>query len=93
MTKKEHEALQKLFNEINEQREEADKAFKELQNRNATEGTGKRWCCAKDNALDLLSCGKNYMRIYDRYVAASAKEDMLHELGRTLAELDFWKKK
>lgn len=93
MTKKEHEALQKLFNETGELRDIADQAFKRLQELNATEGTGTRWCCAKTNALDLLKCGKDYMYIYDKYVEANAKEDMLRELGRTLAELDFWKKK
>lgn len=91
MTKKEHDALQKLMNEMNELRDRSEQAFKRLQDLNAKDGTGKRWCCAKTNATDLLGCGKDYMYLYEEYVQANAKEDMLVELGHTLAELNFWK--
>ena len=83
--------MQEHLNKMTELMEESDKAFKRLQDLNGSEGTGTRWCCAKTNALDLLGCGKDYMHIYDDYVKANAKLDLLREFGSTLAELNFWK--
>lgn len=91
MTKREHEAMQKQINMIEEYRKEADVAFKELQNLNATEGTGHRWCCAETNAVDLLKCGKDYMHLLAKYNRATAKVDLLTNIGGELAELGFWK--
>jgi len=93
MTKREHEALQKEFNKMSEYDAEADVAFKRLQDLNGTEGTGHRWCCAAQNYRDLLSKGKDYTYIYDQYVEANGKRDAMMDLGRTLAGLNFWKKK
>lgn len=91
MTKREHETLQKRINKISEYRAEADRVFEKLKTLNATEGTGHRWCCAVQNVRDLLSCGKDYMWLYDKYVEACAKADGLSDLGKDLAELNFWK--
>lgn len=91
MTKREHEAMQAEINKIETYRTEASRIFKELQNLNATEGTGNRWCCAETNAIDLLKCGKDYMHLLNKYNIANAKADMLTGLGRTLADLGFWK--
>lgn len=92
MTNREHERLQGHINLISMYRDRANEAFERLQELNATEGTGSRWCSAKTNALDLLKCGKDYMHIYDRYVEAKAREEQLIDLGSVLAELNFWKK-
>lgn len=92
MTKKEREAIQDLINELSQLRDTADKAFNRLQDLNKTEGTGHRWCCAQTNAIDLLKCGKDYMYLYDKYVEAEAKSDMLTRLGSKMADLGFWKK-
>lgn len=91
MTKKEHKALQEHFNRMSEFREQADRAFKRLQDLNGEEGTGTRWCCAETNYKDLLSVGKDYTYIYNDYVEACAKDMLLMELGSTMANLDFWK--
>lgn len=93
MTKKERAALQELFNKMSEYDAEADVAFKRLQELNAKEGTGHKWCCAAQNYRDLLSKGKDYTHIYNNYVEASGKYEATLDLGRTLAELNFWKKK
>ncbi len=91
MTKKEHNAMQELFNQMGEYRDAADMAFKQLQDLNGKEGTGHRWCCAAQNYRDLLSVGKDYTHIYDRYVQYNGMSDAMMELGRTLAGLNFWK--
>lgn len=91
MTKKEHAALQDLFNKMGEYDAEADIAFKRLQDLNGTEGTGHRWCCAAQNYRDLLSVGKDYTHIYDRYVQYNGMVDAMRQLGSTLAGLNFWK--
>ncbi len=93
MTKREHEELQKLMNKSIEYSNQADKYFKRLQELNATEGTGTRWCSAADNTKDLLSVGKDYLYLYLGYVEARAKDEELWELGGVLAELNFWKNK
>lgn len=92
MTKREREAMQKLVNRHSKYREEADNAFKTLQDLNEVEGTGTRWCSAVENMKDLLSQGRDYTWIYNKYIENSAKADVLEwELGGELAELNFWK--
>lgn len=91
MTKREHEALQEHFNKMSDYMTEADIAFKQLQDLNGKEGTGHKWCCAAQNYRDLLSVGKDYTHIYDRYVQYNGMVDAMRELGRTLAGLNFWK--
>ena len=91
MTKREHEALQREFNKLTEYRAKANEAFVKLQELNATEGTGVRYCSAEHNYKDLLSVGKDYTYIYNDYVRANGMEMALNELGTTLAELNFWK--
>lgn len=91
MTRKEHEALQKEFNKLSDYMAKADEAFKRLQELNGAEGTGKRWCCAEQNYKDLLSVGKDYTRIYDNYVKYNGMYDALTQVGKTLANLNFWK--
>lgn len=93
MTKKEHAALQALFNKLDDYRAEEDIAFKRLQDLNEKEGTGHRWCSAEHNYKELLSKGKDYTYIYNDYVEARGKYEACMELGHTLAELNFWKKK
>ena len=92
MTKREREAMQELVNRSQYYEELRDNAFQRLQELNATEGTGHRWCSAPQNIRDLMSCGKDYMWIYNQYVEYDAKADAFKwELGSTLAELNFWK--
>lgn len=91
MTKREHEALQEHFNKMGDYMTEADIAFKQLQELNGKEGTGHKWCCAAQNYRDLLSVGKDYTYIYDEYVKYNGMVDAMRQLGRTLAELNFWK--
>ena len=92
MTKREREAMQMLVNKGMEYREKSDKAFNRLQDLNATEGTGCRWCSAKHNMEDLHSVGKDYTGIYDEYIKYHAMyEALTMELGGELAELNFWK--
>ena len=91
MTKREHEALQKEFNKMSDYMAKADIAFKQLQDLNGKEGTGRRWCCAAQNHRDLLSAGKDYTYIYDEYVKYNGMVDAMRSLGSTLAELNFWK--
>lgn len=91
MTKREHEVLQARFNKLEYHREEMDKAFKQLQDLNANEGTGTRWCSAKQNAEDLKSCGKNYDHLYERYLIQGGMYEAILELGGDLANLGFWK--
>lgn len=91
MTKVEHDAIQKAFNKMSAYQKAADEAFKELQELNATEGTGHKWCCAAQNYRDLLSKGKDYTFVYDVYVANNGAVDALRSIGNTLAGINFWK--
>ena len=91
MTKKEHDALQKVMNTTQEYREKANQRFKRLQELNATEGTGIRWCSAEQNYKDLLSVGKDYGWIYREYIEAQGIEDGIIKVGVVLANLGFWK--
>lgn len=91
MTKKEHEAIQKEFNRLSDYRAKANEAFVRLQELNAEEGTGRRYCSAEQNYKELLSVGKDYTFIYNDYVKANGMEMALTRLGTTLAELNFWK--
>ena len=91
MTKTERKALQEYINKMTGYRVVVDIAFKELQDLNEKEGTGHRWCCADQNYKDLLSVGKDYTNIYNRYVQYNGMIDALNQLGNTLAELNFWK--
>lgn len=83
--------MQQRINTITELDKKADAAFKRLQELNATEGTGKRWCSAQLNAIELLKSGKDYMWIYENYVTARAKIDALTDVGCDLASVGFWK--
>ena len=91
MTKKEHQALQQEFNRIQEYRNKSDEAFGRLQELNATEGTGTKWCSAEHNYKDLLSVGKDYTWLYDSYVEYRGMESALLSVGCVLARLNFWK--
>ena len=90
MTKKEHAAMQKHINTVYEYRKDADKVFKRLQDLNEAEGTGCRWCSAEQNTKDLLSCGKDYLYLFERYTRAQAKIEMIDSLGCVLADIGFW---
>lgn len=90
MTTKEHIAIQKFMNKLTILNQEADDAFTKLQKLNKEEGSGKAWCCAEENYRDLLKCGKNYGYVYNKYVSAEAKKDLLREYGSMLADLGFW---
>lgn len=91
MTKREREALQKEFNKLSDYRAKANEAFQRLQDLNATEGTGIRYCSAEQNYKELLSVGKDYTFVYNDYVKANGMEMALTQIGSTLAELNFWK--
>lgn len=91
MTKNERTAMQKHMNLMTEVKAEKDKAFDELKRLNKEEGTGTAWCSAESNYKDLLSCDKDYTNIYEQYIGACAKEDLLRTFGQALASVDFWK--
>jgi len=90
MTKKEKEAFQGFMNQYSRYEKEADEAFKELQTLNKNE-TGTAWCCAQTNYEDLLKAGKDYGYLYNRYVEAEAKQDILTRYGQMMADLGLWK--
>lgn len=90
MTKKEREAIQGHINRLQELQDKAHRAFERLQELNASEGTGYRWCSAKQNAMDLLKSGKDYMYLYEAYIEAGAAQDAINRLGADLANLGFW---
>lgn len=91
MRKNERAALQAHIDMMAQLEKDADEAFKKLQDLNGNIGTRHRWCCAKTNAVDLLKSGHDYMYLYDKYVQANAKYDLLLQLGSDLANLGFWK--
>ena len=95
MTKKEHEAIQKEFNRIEEIRQKADEYFKMLQDKNGAI-TGTRWCSALNNYQDLAKADPDqegrYRHWYEEYLKYRAMEDAYMEFGSTLAEAGFWKK-
>ena len=97
MTTREHETIQRFFNRMSEFEAEQDKCFKELQEMNATFGDGHRWCCAEYNLEMLAKTAPESLEhrraktIYEKYLKASAKHDLLMDLGAELAELRFWK--
>ena len=97
MTTREHETIQRFFNRMSEFEAEQDKCFKELQEINATFGDGNRWCSAEHNLEMLAKTATDsleYRRaktIYEKYLKAGAKHDLLMELGAGLADLNFWK--
>ena len=97
MTAKERKATQDLINLFTPLREEEDKAFHDLQELNATEGDGSRWCSVDANleGIETHSTDRRTREraraLYRKYWEASAKQDLLRDFGGTLAELGFWK--
>ena len=97
MTTKEREAVQTFFNQMTRIDNEADEAFKELQELNAKFGSGSRWCCAQINRDEILEhCKVEYIKnrakfVYDNYVKAIGQRDLMSEFGQTVADLGFWK--
>ena len=86
----EKQSLQRFVNQLSTIREESDKAFEFLQDRNG-EINGKRWCSAETNYKELLAAGYDYTREYNKYIECQGKEDLMMDLMRELAELNFWK--
>lgn len=97
MTTRERNAMQKFFNRLTEYDNERDRYFAELQELNAKNGDGSRWCSAEHNLHELEKTCKDERIInrareaYRRYEQANGKLDLLHEFGFELAELNFWK--
>lgn len=95
MTKKEHEAIQKEFNRIEELRQKADEYFKMLQDENG-KVNGRRICAALYNYQELAKAVPEnegrYRGWYENYLKYRAMEDAYMEFGSTLAEAGFWKK-
>lgn len=89
MTKKEKKAFQDFMNQYSRFEKEAEDAFKKLQTLNKRE-TGTAWCSAQTNYEDLLKAGMNYGHLYNRYVEAEAKRDMLTRYGQMMADLGLW---
>ena len=75
MKSTERKALQEQFNQYGDLMERQDAIFQRLQELNRVEGTGKAWCSALENAIDLLKCGKDYMSLYTQYAEI---EGMMH---------------
>lgn len=99
MTTKERQTIQNFFNRMSEFDKEQDEMLKNLMDLNETYGDGSRWCSWKHN-LDMIreNCEDELIvaraeTMYRRFLEASAKEDLLMELGSELAELGFWKNK
>ena len=90
MRKAEREVLQQYVNSMRIYEKEQDDAFKALQEKNK-EVNGNACCCAKINYEELLKAGYDYSCTYEKYVGASAKIEVILELGGELANLNFWK--
>lgn len=97
MTTKERIELQNLFNRISVARERKDKAFKELQELNASLGNA-RWCSAITNFEEIIKT-TNDSRIktmaemlFIDFIELNAIEDTLEDLGGVLLKLGFLKK-
>lgn len=100
MTTQERNTIQAFVNRFTDLRAEADAAFTELQKLNK-DTSGKAWCCAYDNYKDLVETSKKpgYTRhlaegarkLYEQYVEANAKQDLMRDLMTELADIGFWK--
>lgn len=86
----EKQSLQNFVNQLSTINAESDKAFEFLQDRNG-EINGNRWCSAEMNYKELLSAGYDFTREYNKYIECQGKKDLMVELMRQLAELNFWK--
>lgn len=102
MTTVEKATLQKFVNQFSDLRDAADSAFKELQRLNK-DTSGTAWCCAFYNYRDLVETSKkpgytNHLaeaarKLYEQYVEANAKQDLMRDLMNELADMNFWKEK
>ena len=99
MTTKEHAALQKLFNTLQDYDNTQTAMLKELQELNAQHGDGHRWCSWKANLDGIAKTdpGSIHHRraemCYETYMNACGAYEAMMDLGSTLAELGFWKEK
>ena len=99
MTAKERNEIQAFFNRFSEFNEEESRAFKKLQEMNKEHGSGEVWCSASANLECIIrECeDQNIVNrakyVYDEYTKARGKIEVMWEIGRTLAEIGFWKKK
>lgn len=91
MKSTERKALQEQFNQYGDLMERQDAIFQRLQELNREEGTGKAWCSALENAIDLLKCGKDYMSLYTQYAEIEGMMHTHREYGQVLAELGLYK--
>jgi hypothetical protein len=97
MTTKERTAIQRFVNKLSELDEIKHAAFVELQNINEAHGDGNRWCSPDYNLDCLIAANAEQIHInrakrcYRDYFEADAKQDLIRELGGTLADLGFWK--
>ena len=86
----EREKLQKFVNRLAELNEAKDKAFDFLKEKNG-EVNGSRWCNAESNYKELLQAGHDYTSQFEAYNQAVGQIELMHDLMRELAELNFWK--
>lgn len=97
MTAKERQTMQKFFNQIQGYSEDMTTTLEILKDINEKYGDGHRYCSWKFNLDGVLhgDCSETTKRraesIYETYVSAKAKHDLLMELGGHLADLNFWK--
>lgn len=98
MTTKERQTMQNFINKLTTFRKIQDEMLNNLMELNATYGDGSRYCSWKYNLDKILeNCTDSTIRaraetMYENYLKASAKEDLIRDLGCELAELNFWKK-
>lgn len=100
MTTKERTAVQALFNKWTELDNIRTETLHKLQQMNVEHGDGSRWCSWKGNLdgiiantePDSVERGRAFTQ-YERFIAATAQQDMLSKFGQEMANLGFWKGK
>lgn len=97
MTTKERTVLQNFFNQMETYRKIESETLEQLKDINEREGDGHRWCSWYENLEGIRkNSPSEYMihkaeRLYEEYLKAEGKYQLLCELGQDLAELSFWK--
>lgn len=98
MTKKERATVQRFINNLTELSNIKDETLKTLQDLNEEHGDGHRWCSwqacldgilANSQTDDVVKSWAKYH--YERFVKATAQEDLIRDFGASLAEVGFWK--
>lgn len=98
MTKKERATVQGFINKMTELRKIEEETLKALQDLNVEHGDGSRWCSWQACLNGILANPETDERTkaqakyqYERFVKATAQEDLIRDFGADLAEIGFWK--